>query len=51
MTLPENLLVGTSSWSSSDWLGPFYPPYFKPGQYAGLAPGSVNIFEDLWNQV
>ena len=33
MSFPENLLVGTSSWSSSDWLGPFYPPHLRPGQF------------------
>ena len=33
MALPDNLLVGTSSWSSSDWLGPFYPPNLKPSQF------------------
>jgi len=33
MGLPTNLLVGTSSWSSSDWLGHFYPPHLKPGQF------------------
>jgi uncharacterized protein YecE (DUF72 family) len=33
MTFPTNLLVGTSSWSSSDWLGSFYPPNLKPGQF------------------
>jgi uncharacterized protein YecE (DUF72 family) len=33
MALPENLLVGTSSWSSSDWLGSFYPPNLKPRQF------------------
>jgi len=33
MTFPANLLVGTSSWSSSDWLGPFYPPNLEPGQF------------------
>lgn len=33
MSFPANLLVGTSSWSSSDWLGPFYPPNLKPGQF------------------
>lgn len=33
MGFPENLLVGTSSWSSTDWVGPFYPPNLKPGQY------------------
>jgi uncharacterized protein YecE (DUF72 family) len=33
MSFPENLLVGTSSWSSTDWVGPFYPPNLKPGQF------------------
>lgn len=33
MGLPENLLVGMSSWANSDWLGSFYPPNLKPGQF------------------
>ena len=33
MPFPANLLVGTSSWSSSDWLGSFYPLNLKPGQF------------------
>ncbi|HEY3166303.1 MAG TPA: DUF72 domain-containing protein [Candidatus Binatia bacterium] len=33
MSFPENLLVGTSSWSSSDWVGSFYPPHLRPGQF------------------
>ena len=33
MSFPANLLVGTSSWSSTDWLGAFYPPNLKPGQF------------------
>jgi uncharacterized protein YecE (DUF72 family) len=33
MSLPLNLLVGTSSWSNSDWLGSFYPANLKPGQF------------------
>jgi uncharacterized protein YecE (DUF72 family) len=33
MTIPENLFVGTSSWSSADWVGPFYSPNLKPGQF------------------
>jgi uncharacterized protein YecE (DUF72 family) len=31
--LPENLLVGTSSWSNADWVGPFYSVSLQPGQY------------------
>jgi uncharacterized protein YecE (DUF72 family) len=33
MLSPDNLLVGTSSWSCSDWLGSFYPAHLKPGQF------------------
>ena len=33
MISPDNLLVGTSSWSCSDWLGTFYPVNLKPGQF------------------
>jgi uncharacterized protein YecE (DUF72 family) len=33
MPLPENLYVGTSSWSCPDWVGPFYPPNLKPGYF------------------
>jgi uncharacterized protein YecE (DUF72 family) len=30
--LPHNLLVGTSSWSSMDWCGSFYPDNIAPGE-------------------
>lgn len=33
MILPSNLYLGTSSWSSKDWLGPFYPEGMKPGRF------------------
>lgn len=33
MALPGHLYVGTSSWSSQDWLGPFYPASLKPAQF------------------
>jgi uncharacterized protein YecE (DUF72 family) len=74
MAFPGNFLVGTS-WSSIDWVGPFYPANLKPGQfseayrwanelkkivhkgvktyaffnnhYAGFAPGSAQLFDDL----
>jgi len=29
---PPNLLVGTSSWSSPDWCGAFYPDPVEPGE-------------------
>ena len=33
MALPDNLYVGTVSWSKEDWVGPFYPPKLKPAQF------------------
>jgi uncharacterized protein YecE (DUF72 family) len=30
MTFPQNVYVGTSGWTHSDWLGPFYPADSKP---------------------
>jgi uncharacterized protein YecE (DUF72 family) len=30
--IPPNLLVGTSSWSTKDWCGSFYPEAIDPGQ-------------------
>jgi len=39
---PPNLLVGTSSWSSPDWCGTFYPNFTEPGEmirvYASKLP-------------
>src|SRR5713226_5591949 len=32
-TFPPNLLVGTSSWSSADWCGVFYPPQIRPEEF------------------
>jgi uncharacterized protein YecE (DUF72 family) len=29
---PPNVLVGTSSWSSQDWCGTFYPEAIEPGE-------------------
>jgi uncharacterized protein YecE (DUF72 family) len=31
LNFPPNLLVGTSSWSSPDWCGSFYPDETQPG--------------------
>jgi uncharacterized protein YecE (DUF72 family) len=33
MALPDNLYLGTVSWSKSDWVGPFYPANLKPAQF------------------
>ncbi len=34
-SLPSNLLLGTSSWSSRDWCGSFYPESIEPAQMIG----------------
>jgi uncharacterized protein YecE (DUF72 family) len=47
LPFPESLRVETSSWSSLDWRGSFYP--FN-NHYAGYAPGSVELFSRLWNE-
>jgi uncharacterized protein YecE (DUF72 family) len=31
--LPSNLHVGTSSWSTTDWYGVFYPPAIQPNEF------------------
>jgi uncharacterized protein YecE (DUF72 family) len=33
MPLPDNLYLGTVSWSKQDWLGSFYPPNTKPAEF------------------
>jgi uncharacterized protein YecE (DUF72 family) len=33
MALPDNLYVGTVSWSKQDWVGSFYPANLKPPQF------------------
>ena len=42
LQLPNNLLVGTSSWSSQDWYGSFYPEGIQPREmithYATVLP-------------
>jgi uncharacterized protein YecE (DUF72 family) len=32
-SLPVRFRYGTSSWSEKSWVGPFYPPGTKPGDY------------------
>jgi uncharacterized protein YecE (DUF72 family) len=48
---PPDLLVGTSSWSSPDWGGTFYPDSTEPGEmirvYANKLP-TVEI-DGSWN--
>jgi uncharacterized protein YecE (DUF72 family) len=33
MALPDNLYLGTVSWSKQDWVGSFYPANLKPAQF------------------
>jgi len=33
LDFPPNMHVGTSSWSSTDWYGVFYPPGIRPGEF------------------
>ena len=33
MALPDNLYLGTVSWSKADWVGPFYRATLKPAQF------------------
>ncbi len=33
MTLPDNLYLGTVSWSKQDWVGSFYPANVKPAEF------------------
>lgn len=33
MALPDNLYVGTVSWSKADWVGSFYPNHLKPAEF------------------
>ncbi len=50
---PPNLLVGTSSWSSPDWYGTFYPEETEPGEmiriYANKLP-TVEI-DSTWYRI
>jgi len=36
LNFPPNLLVGTSSWSTQDWCGTFYPEPTAPGEMIGI---------------
>jgi len=43
--LPPNLLVGTSSWSSTDWCGSFYPDRIEPGGMIRAYSGKLHTVE------
>ncbi len=42
---PPNLLVGTSSWSSTDWCGTFYPDRTEPGEMIRLYSAKLPTVE------
>jgi uncharacterized protein YecE (DUF72 family) len=42
---PSNLLVGTSSWSSSDWCGTFYPDSIAPGEMIRVYSSKLSTVE------
>lgn len=37
--------VGTSGYSFADWVGPFYPPGTKPGEYLGYYASQFRVVE------
>lgn len=39
------LRLGTSSWSEKAWVGPFYPPGSKPGEFLALYAGRYDTVE------
>jgi uncharacterized protein YecE (DUF72 family) len=45
LEFPENLLVGTSSWSSSDWRGTFYPEGTAPGEMISVYSRKLRTVE------
>ena len=42
---PPNLHVGTSSWSSTDWCGAFYPETIAPGDMIRIYSGKLSTVE------
>jgi uncharacterized protein YecE (DUF72 family) len=40
-----NLHLGTSSWSSEDWVGTFYPPGTKPADFLGIYAQHLDTVE------
>jgi uncharacterized protein YecE (DUF72 family) len=47
---PPGLLVGTSSWSSSDWCGKFYPDSTEPGEMIRVYSNKLRTVEidSMW---
>jgi uncharacterized protein YecE (DUF72 family) len=45
LLLPENLLVGTSSWSCQDWCGGFYPQSIETGEMIRVYSSKLRTVE------
>ncbi len=45
VAFPPNLYVGTSSWSTSDWCGSFYPDSILPGDMIGAYAEQLGTVE------
>lgn len=44
-SFPKNLLVGTSSWSSQDWCGTFYPEGIQPAEMISVYSSKLPTVE------
>jgi uncharacterized protein YecE (DUF72 family) len=42
---PHEILVGTSGYSFADWVGPFYPPGMKSGDFLGFYARHFDVVE------
>lgn len=45
LKFPPNLYVGTSSWSSQDWCGSFYPESIQPGEMISVYAQKLQTVE------
>ena len=45
MALPDNLYIGTVSWSKADWVGSFYPTSLKPSEFLRHYAGTFRTVE------
>src|SRR5215468_2222990 len=45
MAVPENLYLGTVSWSKQDWVGSFYPTSLKPAEFLDTYARSFRTVE------
>ena len=45
MSAAADILVGTSGYSFADWVGPFYPPGTRPGEFLEYYAGQFPVIE------